>query len=230
LFFVPAASSRFSQPATTGVRAITAAVVGADPAVREQLVALLEAEGVEVLAEAADADSLAATDSAPQVGVLALDPAAVRLALPTLKQGLPETSFVAVIESGGEHMLRRALKDGLNGIVLASRVDTTIAPTVRAVAAGQLVVPREFEGDLSPPPLSNREKQVLGLVVLGFSNQEIAQKLFLAESTVKSHLYTAFGKLGVRSRQEAAAMILAPDSGLGLGVLAIHDSALASPA
>jgi DNA-binding NarL/FixJ family response regulator len=183
-----------------------------------------------VLAEAADADSLAATDSAPHVGVLALEPAAVRSALRALKQELAEASFVAVIEGGGEHMLRRSLKDGLNGIVLASRADTTLAPTVRAVAVGQLVVPREFEADLSPPPLSNREKQVLGLVVLGFSNQEIAQKLFLAESTVKSHLYTAFGKLGVRSRQEAAAMILAPDSGLGLGVLAIHDSALASPA
>jgi DNA-binding NarL/FixJ family response regulator len=230
LFFVPATSSRFSRSGTTGVSATTAAVVAADSALREQLVALLEAEGAEVQAEAADADSLAVPGSAPQVGVLALDPAAVRSAVRALKHDLAETSFVAVIEGGGEHMLRRSLKDGLNGIVLASRADTTLGPTVRAVAAGQLVVPREFEGDLSPPPLSNREKQVLGLVVLGFSNQEIAQKLFLAESTVKSHLYTAFGKLGVRSRQEAAAMILAPDSGLGLGVLAIHDSALASPA
>jgi len=66
-----------------------------------------------------------------------------------------------------------------------------------------------------------REKQVLGMVVMGFSNGEIANKLVLAESTIKSHLSSAFSKLGVRSRGEATELILDPVNGLGPGILSI---------
>ena len=60
------------------------------------------------------------------------------------------------------------------------------------------------------PAFSHREKQVLALVARGYQNREIASRLFLAESTVKSHLGTSFAKLGVRSRKEAAAVLLDP--------------------
>jgi DNA-binding NarL/FixJ family response regulator len=56
--------------------------------------------------------------------------------------------------------------------------------------------------------------------VMGFTNAGIAKKLFLAESTVKSHLSSAFTKLGVRSRHEAAALLSDPQQ-RGLGVLTI---------
>jgi DNA-binding NarL/FixJ family response regulator len=69
--------------------------------------------------------------------------------------------------------------------------------------------------------LSMREKQVLGMLVMGFTNAEIAAKMFLAESTVKSHLSSAYTKLGVRSRKDAASMILDPVAGLGPGILTI---------
>ena len=71
--------------------------------------------------------------------------------------------------------------------------------------------------------LSAREKQILGLVVMGLMNSEIAARLFLAESTVKSHLSSAFRKLGVRSRTEASELILDPERGLGTGILAISE-------
>jgi DNA-binding NarL/FixJ family response regulator len=65
------------------------------------------------------------------------------------------------------------------------------------------------------PAFSHREKQVLRLVADGLTNSEIAERLFLSESTVKSHLSTAFAKLGVRSRKEAAALVLDPEGALG---------------
>ena len=59
--------------------------------------------------------------------------------------------------------------------------------------------------------------------MLGFTNREIAQKLFLAESTVKTHLSSAFRKIDARSRSEAVARIQDPESGYGMGVLAVVD-------
>jgi DNA-binding NarL/FixJ family response regulator len=74
---------------------------------------------------------------------------------------------------------------------------------------------------LESESLSMREKQVLSMLVMGFTNAEIAAKLFLAESTVKSHLSSAYTKLGVRSRKDAATMILDPVAGLAPGILTI---------
>ena len=74
--------------------------------------------------------------------------------------------------------------------------------------AGQTVVPAPGRLELDRPTLSTREKQVLRMVVAGMSNKAIAGELFLAESTVKCHLSSAFSKLGVRSRNEAADLIL----------------------
>ena len=56
---------------------------------------------------------------------------------------------------------------------------------------------------------------------MGLTNREIAENLFFSESTVKSHLNTAYRKLGVTSRVEAAEMITDPEEGLGTGILAI---------
>jgi DNA-binding NarL/FixJ family response regulator len=59
------------------------------------------------------------------------------------------------------------------------------------------------------------------MVVLDFSNAEIARKLVVTESNVKSHLTSAFSKLGVSSRSAAAELILDQESGLGPGILRI---------
>jgi DNA-binding CsgD family transcriptional regulator len=58
------------------------------------------------------------------------------------------------------------------------------------------------------PTFSHRERQVLTYVSQGLTNAQIADELFLSESTIKSHLSSAFAKFGVRSRREAAALFL----------------------
>ena len=69
------------------------------------------------------------------------------------------------------------------------------------------------------PVFSHREKQILSLVVSGLGNKEIADRVFLAESTVKSHLASAFAKLGVRSRKDAVSVLLDRDEGLAATAL-----------
>ena len=65
------------------------------------------------------------------------------------------------------------------------------------------------------PTFSHRERQVLTFVSRGLTNAEIADELFLAESTIKSHLSSAFAKFGVRSRREAAALFLELEQATG---------------
>jgi DNA-binding NarL/FixJ family response regulator len=117
--------------------------------------------------------------------------------------------------------VHRALEAGAAGLVLDSQVEATLAVTIRAVRAGQLVAPREVRRALTRPPLSHRERQTLALVVKGFTNRQIAAHLFLAESTVKTHLTSIFSKLGVGSRSEAAAVALDSEQKLGLELLGV---------
>jgi DNA-binding NarL/FixJ family response regulator len=117
--------------------------------------------------------------------------------------------------------MRRVLLAGAAGIVLEDDVERALVPTARAVFAGQLTVPSILGQHIAPRPLSHREKEVLALVVLGLTNREIARKLYLAESTVKTHLSSAFRKIDARSRSEAVARIQDPESEFGSGVLAV---------
>jgi len=133
--------------------------------------------------------------------------------------------LVVCTERVGRRRLRQAIAAGLDGLVWQREIESTLVPTVLAVAAGQLAIPRELHRRLETPKLSTREKQVLSLVVMGMSNGEIAQRLFIGETTVKTHLGSAFRKLGVSSRAEAAQLIADPSEGLGTGILRITDAA-----
>lgn len=115
----------------------------------------------------------------------------------------------------------RAVNALVDGAVLGREFRRALWPTLLAVASGQCVVPRSVRRALERPPLSPRERQVLAMVVLDFSNAEIARKLVVTESNVKSHLTSAFSKLGVSSRSAAAELILDQESGLGPGILRI---------
>ena len=109
---------------------------------------------------------------------------------------------------------RRAIRAGAASVVLECHLEETLAPAVRAVAAGLSAVPVPLRNAPDRPALSHREREVLRLAIAGNTNSQIASGMFLAQSTVKSHLSSAYRKLGAGSRKEATSMILDPDEGL----------------
>lgn len=136
---------------------------------------------------------------------------------------LPESwdaPLVVVLETPPTPYAARVLHTRVEGAVPAGEPQALVA-TVRAVLAGQSAHPLAWRAMLARPLLSTREKQVLAMVVLGLTNGEIAAKLHVTEGNVKFHLTSSFRKLGVRSRDEASALILDPDAGLGPGILRI---------
>jgi DNA-binding NarL/FixJ family response regulator len=134
----------------------------------------------------------------------------------------PPCVLVVRRETTSSRLTAAALRAGVMGLLVMDELEPALGPTILAVLAGQVVAPRSMLG-LSPvtvPVLSHRERQVLAMVARGYPNGQIAETLYLAESTVKSHLTTIFAKLGVTSRSEAAARVLDPQEPLSAAVLA----------
>jgi DNA-binding NarL/FixJ family response regulator len=135
----------------------------------------------------------------------------------------PDLRVIVLARTESPRRVRRALEAGASGFVFEREARHALPAAIHAALARQICVPEEFRRQVVKPTLTTREKQILGLVVMGLSNGEISRRLFLAESTVKSHLSAAFSKLGVQSRNEATALILDPDFGFGPGILRISD-------
>jgi DNA-binding NarL/FixJ family response regulator len=153
-------------------------------------------------------------------------------ALRRLLRDVPSTPVVVVAGAdASRHGARIALNAGAAAYVPEHEAGPALALAVRAVVAGLVCVPRATRSVVVKPTFSQREKDVLGLLVDGLTNGQIAGRLYLAESTVKSHLASAFAKLGVRSRRDAVTLLLDPDEGLAatalpLGAAPAHDGGL----
>jgi DNA-binding NarL/FixJ family response regulator len=120
-----------------------------------------------------------------------------------------------------------ALRAGASGFLLKDRPPEELVSAVRTVAGGdallsptvtrRLIAEFAARPDEPPPPdglheLTDREREVLLLLAQGASNAEIAGRLFVAETTVKTHVAHILRKLGIRDR--AQAVVLAYESGL----------------
>ncbi len=217
-------------PALSAWAPTVAAILGGDPGDRRHAAELLTTGG---FAPYAHDDLHAPIGAKPNTLVVLLGrgkaPERIR-DLRTVAEANTKAPIVAAMPTDAPNAsLRRALLGGAAGLVLDADLDRALVATGHAVLAGQLAVPSALVRQIAPRPLSYREKQILGLVVLGFTNREIADKLFLAESTVKTHLSSSFAKLDAHSRSEAAARILDPDSGYGVGILTIAGDTTAAP-
>lgn len=140
----------------------------------------------------------------------ATTPADVR----TLTTTAPRARIVVISDEKTQVAIRRLLDAGADAIVARSGWPRSLGAICRAVMTGHVCVPAASRASLEPPALSLRERQVLALMAAGLSNAEIAEQLFLAESTVKSHAASAFRRLGVNSRREAVALVLGSSDAL----------------
>jgi DNA-binding NarL/FixJ family response regulator len=164
---------------------------------------LIELEGVVALFELEDVD-----DSAIVVLACDVDLPRQMASLRRLRREMREPAIVAISPMATGTGVRRALDAGADAVVFESEMESTLAVAVSAVASGQSVVPRKLRASVERPAFSHRERQVLAYVSRGLTNAQIAEQLFLSESTIKSHLSSAFSKFGVRSRKEAAALFI----------------------
>jgi DNA-binding NarL/FixJ family response regulator len=109
-----------------------------------------------------------------------------------------------------DHDILRAIEAGAGGYLLKDASPAELADGVRAAARGETVLAPSVASTLvrrvrspAPPALSARETEVLRLVARGLTNADIGRELFIAETTVKTHLLRAFAKLDVADRTAA---------------------------
>jgi len=102
----------------------------------------------------------------------------------------------------------RAMRAGAKAFLLKDSPMTEIAEAIRQVHRGEQILPPRIQDRLGRrlrrEDLTQREMEILQLIVKGQANKEIAASLFISEATVKTHLKTLFQKLGVNLRTEAA--------------------------
>jgi two-component system NarL family response regulator len=120
----------------------------------------------------------------------------------------PEARIVVLTTYDTDEDVYRAIQAGAKSYLLKDMSTEQIIGTIRAVFQGTAELPstvaQRLDERLQRQGLTAREQEVLLLLVKGRSNKEIAAALFISEETVKSHLKTLFGKLGVRDRTDAA--------------------------
>jgi DNA-binding NarL/FixJ family response regulator len=199
------------------------------PIVRDGLRKLLQLEeDIQVVGEASDGREVLklVVDTQPDVLILDLrmphmDGLAALRALQTLE---PRPKIIVLTASEDKNEFVQAMKLGCSGIVLKQTAPELIVRSIRKVIGGEIwldshttaAVMRQFASPtdvIGAPmtgrgrersPLSQREREIVGLVAQGYKNREMAEKMFISEQTVKNHLHNIFDKLGVSDRLELA--------------------------
>ncbi len=129
-------------------------------------------------------------------------------ALTTVREQHPHARIVLLTTFGGDEDIYRGLKAGAKAYLLKAGPREQVTETIRSVHAGLTHIPPEVAARLASrigrAELTPREVEVLRLVADGRSNQEIASRLYISESTAKAHLNSILNKLHVTDRTQAA--------------------------
>jgi DNA-binding NarL/FixJ family response regulator len=117
----------------------------------------------------------------------------------------PSAKLIALSTFGGDEGIRQAMETGMHAYLTKDVLHGELLQTIRAVHGGKKYLPEALASALQTQSanLSERELEVLRLIASGLANKQIAHTLSIAEPTVKNHLRSIFGKLGVQDRTEA---------------------------
>jgi DNA-binding NarL/FixJ family response regulator len=212
---------------------IRVALVDDQAMVRAGLARILSpADGFEVVAECADGEQAVEELQRLDADVILMDVRMPRLdglaATAQLRRTADPAPVLILTTFGEDDVLWGAIEAGAAGFVLKDRSAEDLIAAVRAVAGGgawfdpavaarmleryrEVVAPATRDASRLDE-LTDREHAVLRLMARGATNAEIAGSLHVAEATVKTHIGSIFGKLGVRDR--AAAIVFAYDHGV----------------
>jgi len=188
---------------------------------------------MEVVGEAADTREALVKVCETKPDVLTLDltmPGGNSMKLiERLRQECPQTRVVVLTMHDDSAYLRAVLAAGGSGYVVKTAADSELLTAIRTVFQGRLFVDSQLRESKAPPArnggvstgspartgvtsLSERERQVLALLVQGHTNQEIADRLFLSVKTIETYRARLTDKLGLRTRAELVRYAL----GIGL--------------
>jgi two-component system response regulator NreC len=203
---------------------ISAVVVDDHAVVRSGIKLLLEREDdIEVVGEAGNAKDAIFRARALKPDVILLDvvmPGESGIeVLPKLLKESPETKVLVLSMQDDPRYVREAFAAGASGYVLKEAVDEEVVSAVREIAAGGRYVHPTLGARLvaadaaakaaaDADPLSEREREVLRLLALGHTNQEIAQMLYISVRTAETHRAHIMQKLGLSTRAELVAHAL----------------------
>ena len=203
-------------------RRIRVIIVDDHPMVRQGLGAFLFIEDdLELVGEAANGAEALQMCEQTQPDVVLMD-----LMMPVLdgvaatraiRERWPQTQVIALTSFQEKELIRAAIQAGAISYVLKSVSVDELAKAIRAAFAGQPTLAPEAtqaliqaarEPDGPGSDLTEREREVLALLVEGVSNPQIADRLIVSVSTVRSHVSSVLSKLGASSRAEAVALAL----------------------
>ncbi|HWM12168.1 MAG TPA: response regulator transcription factor [Solirubrobacteraceae bacterium] len=202
-------------------------IIGGPPIYLEALCRLLEAEeNMEVAGTASDLAGmkrlLARTD--PDVVLVNLCSSSDPGVLDLIRDLRPAAKLVVVGVENSEVAVAALARAGVVGYLTREATGADLADTVRRVNAGQIVCPPTIVQTMvdslsrrvpavqapSSDELTGREREVVELMRRGMSNKQIASRLHIEVTTVKSHVHSILGKLNVRRRAEAIALLQNP--------------------
>jgi DNA-binding NarL/FixJ family response regulator len=194
-------------------------VVDDHPVVREGLVATLEDDAeFSVAGQAGSASEALRLVAATRPDVILLDlelPGTSGLeVIPALIEAHPEAALLVLTAYDTDERVLGAIRAGARGYLLKGASLETIARAIRTVHSGEPYLDPRIAGkvlaELGPrkrsTALSDRERQVLGLIAEGLANKHIAQSLGITERTVKYHVTSILNKLGAENRAHAVAL------------------------
>jgi DNA-binding NarL/FixJ family response regulator len=204
------------------------------PLFRGGMRALLAADSdTEVLGEATTGEEAVALAVALQPDIVLMDLKMPGLggieATRRILHASPTTRILVVTMFEDDGSVFTALRAGARGYVLKGANPDEVLRAIRVVADGEAIFSPAvatrllgFFGEIRPevlprafPELTDREREILGLIAQGRGNAEIARRLFLSPKTVANHVSNIFGKLQVADR--AQALLRAREAGLGQG-------------